>query len=104
MVKEKINRKIKRNRGKVIIIDAPLLIEAKIGVDKLVVVKANVKLQIKRLGKRFKRNDILKRIRAQMPLRKKLSHADYIIDNSRSIKDTEKQVRKIWNKIEEEWI
>jgi dephospho-CoA kinase len=41
---------------------------------------------------------ILKRIRTQMPFKKKLAFADFVIDNSGSKTDTLIQVREIWKK------
>ena len=92
------------HKNSIIIIDAPLLIEA--GLDKicdyLVVVKAGQKQQIGRLKTRMniERQQILKRIKAQMPLREKLKRADIIIDNSGPITKTKKEVNVIWQKLQ----
>jgi len=86
----------------VIIIDAPLLIEAKLIslVDRLVVVKAKREVQIRRIKEKMNlsKSEILKRINNQIPIRDKLTFADYVIDNSSSFSNAEKQVRDIWNK------
>lgn len=94
-----IKKRIKNSSSKVVVLDAPLLIEAGLAsyVDKLIVVKINRKEQIRRLKKKFscEKEDILKRIRAQMPLQEKIRIADFIIDNSATLRQTKKQVRKI---------
>ena len=104
IVKKEIFRALKKNKSKkTIVIDAPLLIES--GLDKkcdyLVVVKAALTKQLERAAKNLSlsRNQILKRIRLQMPLKKKMALADFVIDNGGSLKNTEKQVRKVWEEL-----
>lgn len=95
LIKEKINT----SPGKVIILDAPLLIEAglKKMVDKLIVVTITRERQIERISKKtgFNRPDILKIIKAQIPLRNKVRLADFIIDNSQTVEKTKKQIKQI---------
>lgn len=106
-IKRIIKREIKQasdgTKARVIVLDAPLLIEAGLAkaVNKLLVVKAKRDIQICRLKNKFALNksDILKRIKFQLPLSKKIKMANFIIDNSRTVKDTEKQVRKIWREV-----
>ena len=87
---------------KIIVIDVPLLIEANLSslVDRLIVVKTKQKIQINRIVAKMKlsRSEILKRIKNQISLRDKIKLADYVIDNGSSFKNTEKQVKDIWNK------
>jgi dephospho-CoA kinase len=94
-----IKNKIKASHHKVIVLDAPLLIEAGLTdvTDKLVVVKASRKKQIERIRKKtsLSKTDILKRIKQQVPLRKKLCLADFVIDNNGSVRETKKQVEQI---------
>lgn len=94
-----IKEKIKTSPGRVIILDAPLLIEAglKKMVDKLIVVTITREKQIERISKKtgFNRPDILKIIKAQIPLRNKVRLADFVIDNSQTIEKTKKQVEQI---------
>ena len=98
-----INKKIKTSRSGLVILDAPLLIEAGLAnlVDALVVVKAQKKQQIARLLKKtaLNKNDILERIKNQMPLEEKTALADFIIDNSGSIRNTKRQVKRILKEI-----
>ena len=79
-IKRIIRRQIEQSkfckRAKVIVLDAPLLIETGLRsvVDKLVVVKTNKKIQALRLKRKFGINEsrILKRIKFQLPLSKKI--------------------------------
>jgi dephospho-CoA kinase len=104
LVKEKIFSEIKKHKSRrVIVIDAPLLVES--GLDKrcdyLLVVKANLTQQLERASESLSlsKGQIRKRIKQQMPLRKKICLADFIIDNRGSIKNTEKQVKDVWEEI-----
>lgn len=88
---------------RIIIIDAPLLVEAKMinMIDQLVVVTAKPEVQIQRA---IARNNISpaqvrKRIAAQLPLEEKVSLADFVIDNNASLQTTEDQVARIFGKL-----
>ena len=88
----------------IVVLDAPLLIEAGLErlVDKLIVVSIHKKKQIERALKKasLSEADILKRIKAQIPLKDKIRLADFVIDNNGTIKATKKQIqelrRKLW--------
>ena len=88
----------------IVVLDAPLLIEAGLErlVDKLIVVSIHKKKQIERALKKasLSEADILKRIKAQIPLKDKIRLADFVIDNSSTIGKTRKQVvsirRSVW--------
>jgi len=90
-------------RSDIIVIDAPLLVEAGlIGIaDKLVVVAASTENQIERCMKKFdiSKEDVLKRIAHQLSLKKKVTLADYVIDNDGTRSETRMQVRKVWREI-----
>lgn len=94
-----IKNRIRASRAKVIVLDAPLLIETglKKSVDKLIVVKINRKRQIERLIKKtsLSKTDILRRIKYQLPLQDKVRLADFVIDNSGTIGKTKRQVEQI---------
>ncbi|MDH4152433.1 MAG: dephospho-CoA kinase [Nitrospira sp.] len=70
----------------VVLYDVPLLFEAGIDkrVDRIIVVTADQRTQIARLKQRngLTRAEALQRIRSQMPLSKKISRADMIIDGT----------------------
>jgi dephospho-CoA kinase len=89
-------------RDKVVVIDAPLLVEAKMQgiVDLIMVVKASKDVQVERCVKKFKmsKEEVLKRIKNQMPLARKIRLADFIIDNNGRKKDTKKQIMNVWRR------
>lgn len=98
-----IKGRIKKSKSGVIILDAPLLIEAGLRgiVDKLVVVSLDRRAQIQRASRRTSLVDsqIMQRIKSQIPLRQKIRMADFVIDNNASKQVTKKQVREVWKKI-----
>jgi dephospho-CoA kinase len=87
-------------RAKAVVVDAPLLIEAgwQRRVDRLVVVSSTRAQQVARIGKRtgLAGPEVLRRIRRQMPLKDKIKHADFVVDNSGTRAGTYRQVEKIW--------
>lgn len=102
---KKIRNDIKKAaRQDIVIIDAPLLIEAGLAgdVDKLLVVTASKETQIERCMKKFKflkKEEVLRRIKNQIPLEEKIKSADFVIDNSLTKSRTKKEVIAIWRKM-----
>jgi dephospho-CoA kinase len=96
-------RKKFSKKNKVIVVEAPLLFEAglKKYFDYIVVVKTDKDTQIRRAIKKtgFSREDVLRRINSQWPIGRKISQADFVIDNSKNIIGTNRQVREIWEMI-----
>ena len=92
-----------RGLDAILILSVPLLIES--GhyrqCDKIVVVTVDRDTQIKRLMERdgFSREKAIRRISAQMPLSEKVTYADFVIDNSGSIQETEFQVKEVFKKL-----
>lgn len=90
-------------RGDVVVIDAPLLIEAGLAgeADKLVVVTCPKREQIRRCKLKFGLNkeEVLQRMRSQIPLNKKIKMADHVIDNSGPKAATKLKAEKIWRKL-----
>jgi len=99
-IKNKIRKAAK---GDVIVIDAPLLIEAGLAgmADKLVVVTCPKDEQVRRCVKKFglDKEEVLKRIRSQIPLTKKIKMADHVVDNSGPKAGTRKTAKKIWRQM-----
>ncbi len=87
------------SRAKIIVLDAPLLVEAGLAksVDKIILVTVKKDTQIKRLQRKtgLSKEVILKRIRYQIPLKEKARLADFVIDNNGTLKNTKKQVTKL---------
>jgi dephospho-CoA kinase len=99
-----IKREIRKSgKGRTVVIDAPLLVEAKLTglVDRLIVVTVSRARQVQRCRKKFRMNEeeVCKRIRCQMPLSKKVKLADFVIDNNGSRTETERQIKAIWRNV-----
>ncbi len=80
----------------------PLLFEAgwEKMVDMTVVVAASRETQLKRAQRiGISKAEAASRIKAQMPLRKKIRWTDFIIDNNGTKKQTEKQVNALWQRL-----
>jgi len=88
----------KLSMGKDSVLDLPLLFESgyqKV-VDKIIVVRCAERVRIKRLLKKgFTAKNILWRTSHQMTIKKKILCADYVVDNSKSKEETEKQVNAL---------
>jgi len=85
---------------KIVVLDAPLLLE--VGAEKLAdevwVVSVDLECQVRRLMRRegFTREEAFSRINAQMPLSEKKRYADEVIDNNGTPEETEKRVKELW--------
>ena len=101
MIRREIFRE--RNKERIVVLDAAILIEAgwHTLMDVVIVVKSRQDVQIKRVMARtgLSRADVLRRIRRQMPLSEKKKHAAYMIDNSGSSAITEKHVERIFRSL-----
>jgi len=99
----KMDKMAKTKRKKIVIIDAPLLIESGYykKMDKVIIVKNNIDEQVRRVARArdISRKEIIHRIRMQMPIKKKLAFADFIIDNGGSKKNTLIQVKEVWKQL-----
>ena len=98
-IKKSIKNIKKADKDLKIIIDAPLLLEARALnlVDKVIIVKCDEKIQIRRLLKKGKYNkqEIKSIIKSQMPLKEKLKYADFVLDNNNGLKQLEEQVKNM---------
>ncbi len=97
--KEIIFDYLKKNPDSIVISDAALMIETGSfkRYNKIIVVYIPEELQIQRLMKRdnLTKEEAIKRIKSQMPIEEKIKYADFIIDNSKSLDETEKQIKRI---------
>ena len=94
----------KKENVEVVIIEAALIVEKgglKDLIEKLIVVTSDQDSQIDRLKSRNKLSmkEALSRINSQMPSSEKKKHGDYVIDNSGTIDETQKQVDQLWDEI-----
>jgi len=86
-----------------IVVDAPLLIEA--GMDKMVdeiwVVAVDEEQQVKRVMARdnISREAALKRLNSQMPMAEKLKYAHRVLDNNQDLAHTINQLQEILRKV-----
>ena len=88
---------------RVVVIDAPLLIEAGMTdlVDEVWLVSVDRETQVHRLMERdnFSQQEAESRMRAQLPLDVKKKYADRIIDNSGSFDQTKARIEELWNQL-----
>lgn len=90
------------------VVEAALLLEAGAAkdFDKVIVVTCGFEQKIERYAKRTglsldaARAEVTRRSAAQWTDEKKASHADYVIANSGSLLDAERQVEKIWQELQ----
>lgn len=98
-VQARIRKLKKESKVRMVVVDAPLLIEAGWDrwVDYLIVVKASLDLQIRRLSaqRKITKAEIFRRLKSQLPIRQKISMADIVIDNRMNLKETQKQTYMI---------
>ncbi|MBN1941176.1 MAG: dephospho-CoA kinase [Candidatus Diapherotrites archaeon] len=94
--------KLKRQGKKLVVVDIPLLFEtnSENNFGKVVVVYATQPQQVYRLQKRrHSVADAFHRINAQAPIFSKLEKADFVIDNSKRLADTKRQVKRVAKKL-----
>jgi dephospho-CoA kinase len=100
-VYEKIQEKIEASGRQVILVEVPLLFEAGFEklCDKVVTVTCNSSVKMKRLKKkRFTEEEVRARERAQMSEALKAQKANFVIDNSKSIYQTQREIERLWYK------
>ncbi|GGN48999.1 dephospho-CoA kinase [Oceanobacillus indicireducens] len=85
-----------------VVLDIPLLFESKLQefVDKILVVYADQEIQLQRLMARneFSEEEAMQRIQSQMPVKKKASLADAVINNNSTKEETYEQLRQLLEK------
>ncbi len=103
VISRDIKSRVKNIKNGVVVLDAPLLFEAKLDsiADYIVVVNCSRKNLLKRLMKlkRVTKSQALSRIKKQIPLSKKLRTADFIIDNNLAPKRVKSQVKGILEEV-----
>ncbi len=85
------------------VVGATLMIEAGLHAryDVVVVVYAPQAVRLRRLRERdgLRRGEAIARVRAQMPLRKKRRYADFVVDNSKGLAATRRQVLRLYGSL-----
>jgi len=103
VVINKIKAVCKKSRAGLLVVDAPLLLEADLGkcMDYILVVRADKKKQLLRCRKRgFTKKDFLLRASYQKSLAEKIKEAHFVIDNSGSKEKTKKEVKRLYKKLQ----
>ena len=97
------NRLVAENEDCVVLIDAPLLIEANSQdtVDVIVVVTASTQIQLQRLldNRSLSPPEAHARIDSQMPLSEKVKYADFLVENDGTLEELEQKVDGLWHEI-----
>lgn len=97
------NRLVTEDTNCVVLIDAPLLIEANSQdtVDVIVVVTASTQIQLQRLlvNRSLTPAEAQARIDSQMPVSEKVKYADFVIENDGTLEELEQKVDRLWEEI-----
>lgn len=92
-----------QSRRKIVLVDMPLLFEAKLEylVDKIILVYVPQKIQIERLQRddNLTLKEARARISAQIPLYKKKKYADYVINGDLDSTSLRKQVESVYKEL-----
>jgi len=93
----------RRDPAAVVVLDIPLLMETgrAYRTHARVVVSAPLAAAARRLKKTrgWGPGEVRRRQGFQMPLREKMKRADFVVDNGRSLRETRRQVARIWKQI-----
>lgn len=104
MIKDDLNKYEKFGK-KIAVVDAALLIEAGFMniLDTLVVVTCSEEVQLQRVVLRdnCSEEDAMGRIKSQMPQDEKVKYAEFVVDNSGTIEQLEKEAEKLINSLKE---
>lgn len=100
----------RRDPRAIAMVEAALIVEAGAGrrFDRLVVVTCRPEQRIHRWAVRMKvdeetaRREVTRRLAAQIPDEEKIKLADFVIENSGSLDQTNRQVREIYDKLKRE--
>jgi len=93
-----------RDPNTIAIVEAALILEAGAAArfDRLIVVTCHPEQRMQRFARRLgisqdaARVEVTRRMAAQMPDEEKIKAADFVIDNSGSLQETEEQVRRVY--------
>ena len=100
----------RRDGAALVVLDIPLLFEgrkadsggaSRMDFDATVLVYAPEEIQIERQMQRdaCTREEAMRRIRSQLPIEEKKGMADFVIDNSGTLEETEQQVRALYDEL-----
>ena len=100
----------RRDPQVIAVVEAALILEAGAAdrFDRLIVVTCSEEQRVKRYAQRLKidieaaRREVVRRMSAQLPDSVKIQRADFVIDNSGSLDNTEGQVNKVYRTLKQE--
>jgi len=100
----------RRDRSAIAVVEAALILEAGAAkrFSRLVAVTCRPEQRAQRWARRFKideetaRHEVTRRMAAQLPDEEKIKAADYVVDNSGSLDETETQVKQIYELLKKE--
>ena len=106
-IEEIVTIEIQQITGKdpdaIILVVVPLMIELNLQhrYHKLLVVYIPQEQQIERLAERdgISREEAVNILKAQLPIDKKVGFADFVINNEKSLNNTKKQVKELWQSL-----
>jgi dephospho-CoA kinase len=102
-IEERIEGFKKKHPREIIVVDAPLLIEVGLyrRMDRVVVVYADDERQIERIMKRdgMKKEEAMRLIGAQLPTKRKVEFADFVIDGNAAVKETQKEAEGVYERL-----
>lgn len=105
-IEESVKGIVENEPDRIIVLNAPLLIEVGLHtkMDHIVVVYADEERLLERIVSRdsVKREDALKRLSCQMPLKEKVEYADRVIYNNSTREETLDQVDRIFKDLQED--
>ena len=98
----------RENPHGIAVVEAALIIEAGAAkdFDKIIVVTCDFEHRVERYAQRTgislaaALSEVERRSAAQLPDEEKVRHADYGVENSGAVEETERQVEEIWNKLQ----
>ncbi|MEK6808630.1 MAG: dephospho-CoA kinase [Nanoarchaeota archaeon] len=106
LIIRKIKEEIKKNDGRDIVIESALIIESGLKnlVDRLVLVKIDKDVQLKRLLKknRYTEEEIRNILKLQLRQEEKIKYVDYVVDNGGDIENTKSQIVKLIGELRDE--
>ncbi len=101
---EQVKEITKKDPEAIIQVAVPLLIELNLQYlfDKLLVIHVPAQVQIERLANRdgISREDAANILKAQLPIDEKLQFADFVVDNTRDLAYTQKQIEGVWEQLQ----
>lgn len=103
---QSIRQDLKNKGYSFAVYDVPLLFEKKMETlfDKIILVTCDSESQKERIARRDKitEQEIQSRINSQLPLSEKIPKSDYVIDNSSSFENLQKNFQKVFEQLQSE--